>query len=259
MPEPTTRDHLIFTLAASLGSMGGAGGHARRGSWSWPGRSAMLGLCAAAMGIRREGDFAALDGLGTAVAIFVAGEPLRDYHTVQSVPSAVAKHPQTRGEALRLARRAVGQGKNGADTAITLRDYRSGLLYGVALWGEGLEAVRAALLHPVFTLSLGRKSCPLSAPLAPRIVAAPDAATALAGMALPPWLGGARAQIIATEEDIPEARVEFRQDIPTRPLDATAKPAGSALIVQRRGKGKTAAGDLIAPVALSRDRLSSWR
>lgn len=45
----------------------------------------------------------------------------------------------------------------------------------------------------------------------------------------------------------------------TRPLDATAKPAGSALIVQRRGEGKTAAGDAITPVALTPDQLSSWR
>ncbi|QBJ26314.1 type I-E CRISPR-associated protein Cas5/CasD [Haematobacter massiliensis] len=215
MSDLPMRDHLVFTLAASLGSMGELAGHARRGSWSWPGRSAVLGLCAAAMGIRRDGDFSALDGLGMAVAVFETGDPLRDYHTVQSVPSAVAKHPQTRGEALRLARRSVGQGKSGADTTITLRDYRCGVLYGVALWGQGLAEVREALLRPVFTLSLGRKSCPLSAPLEPRLISAPDAANALAGMALPPWLSGASAALIATEEEIAEARVEFRQDRPT--------------------------------------------
>lgn len=43
------------------------------------------------------------------------------------------------------------------------------------------------------------------------------------------------------------------------PLDATAKPAGGKLVVQRRGEGKTAAGDAIVPVALSRARLSAWR
>lgn len=45
----------------------------------------------------------------------------------------------------------------------------------------------------------------------------------------------------------------------TRPLDATAKPAGAALIVQRRGEGKTAAGDAITPVALTPFQLTSWR
>lgn len=209
------RDHLIFTLAAAMGSMGELAGHARRGSWSWPGRSAVLGLCAAAMGIRREGDFAALDRLGMAIAIFAQGDPLRDYHTVQTVPSAVAKRPQSRGEALRLARQSVQLGRGGADTTITLRDYRVGTLYGAALWGEGLAEVREALLRPAFTLYLGRKSCPLSAPLAPDIVAAPDAATALARMSLPPWLRGSRAHAIATEEDLPGGRVEMRQDRPT--------------------------------------------
>ena len=42
-------------------------------------------------------------------------------------------------------------------------------------------------------------------------------------------------------------------------LDATAKPAGGALIVQRRGEGKSAAGDaLTAPVLSPRD-LTDWR
>ncbi|MDP5306422.1 type I-E CRISPR-associated protein Cas5/CasD [Paracoccus spongiarum] len=213
------RDHLIFTLAATLGSMGELAGHARRGSWSWPGRSSVLGLCAAAMGIRRENDFSALDRLGMAVAIFAEGDPLRDYHTVQSVPSAAARRPQSRGEALRLARQSVRLGKGGAETSITLRDYRVGTLYGVALWGNGLAVLREALLRPAFTLYLGRKSCPLSVPLAPKIVAASDAATALTRLSLPPWQRGARAHAIATEEDLPGGRVETRQD---RPIDRIA-------------------------------------
>lgn len=43
------------------------------------------------------------------------------------------------------------------------------------------------------------------------------------------------------------------------PLDATAKPAGGALVVQKRGEGKNAAGDGITAVILSRARLSRWR
>jgi phage protein D len=41
-------------------------------------------------------------------------------------------------------------------------------------------------------------------------------------------------------------------------LDATAKAGGGALIVQKRGEGKTAAGDTITPVAIGAARLSSW-
>jgi phage protein D len=43
-----------------------------------------------------------------------------------------------------------------------------------------------------------------------------------------------------------------------KPLDATAKPVGGALIVQRRGEGKTAAGDVLIPPALGPSNLSKW-
>ncbi len=41
-------------------------------------------------------------------------------------------------------------------------------------------------------------------------------------------------------------------------LDATAKPTGGALIVQRRGDGKTAAGDVLTAPVLTPSSLSSW-
>ncbi|MCA8879646.1 MAG: type I-E CRISPR-associated protein Cas5/CasD [Rhodobacteraceae bacterium] len=202
------REHLVFMLTSALGSMGDLAGHERRGSWSWPGRSAILGLCGAALGLRREDDFSALDALGMAVATFSSGTSLRDYHTIETVPSAAAKHPQSRADALR-------RGKGRTSTTITLRDYRMGPLYGVALWGEGLEALEDALRRPAFTLYLGRKSCPLAAPLDPQRVDAPDAASALSALRLPPWRAGERAQSIATEEDLPGGRVETRHDRPT--------------------------------------------
>jgi uncharacterized protein len=42
-------------------------------------------------------------------------------------------------------------------------------------------------------------------------------------------------------------------------LDATAKPAGGALIVQRRGEGKSAAGDALTPPVLGPRDLTDWR
>lgn len=203
------REHLVFTLTAALGSMGELAGHERRGSWTWPGRSAILGLCAAALGLRRGDDFVAVDGLGMAVALFDAGEPLRDFHTAVAIPASVAKRPQSRGEALRL-----DGGRSNA--TITLRDYRVGALHGVALWGPGLSDLRAALMRPGFTLYLGRKSCPLAAPLHPVLLDAPDAAAALAqGLRLPPWRAGARASMLATEEDLPAPQAVTRNDRPT--------------------------------------------
>jgi CRISPR system Cascade subunit CasD len=204
------REFLIFQLTAQLGAMGELAGHERRGSWGWPGRSAILGLLAAALGIRREGDFAAVDRLGLAVAVFDEGAALRDFHTAESVRSGV-RHPQSRAEALARGR-AVGK----TDTTITLRDYRGGVLYGVAIWGEELERLAIALRAPVYPLYLGRKSCPLAAPLDPRIVGAPDAKAALASLRLPPWRTGAVALRLATEEEGSDGRIETRQD---RPLD----------------------------------------
>lgn len=205
MPE-----FLTFTLAAACASFGDVAGHERRGSWTWPGRSAILGLLAAAQGVRREGDFEALDALRLAVAVFETGAPLRDYHTVQTVPTAAAKRPQSRPEALSRA----GQGAN---TTITLRDYRTGVLYGVAVAGEGLPALAQALDRPAFHLYLGRKACPLSAPLDPRIVAAEGPEAALAGLRLPPWAGGAVAQVLYADADLPgpvPVRFETRHDTP---------------------------------------------
>lgn len=188
-------DYLVFTLAANLGAMGGLAGHERRGSLDWPGRSAIVGLLGAALGWRRDADFSALDGLQLAVAIFDAGTPLRDYHTVQTVPSTKARRPQSRPAALHAARRDL-------NTIITLRDYRCTPLYGVALCGLApamLSDLQQALLRPVFTLYLGRKSCPLAAPLAPRVVVADRPEQALAQTVLPPWRQRAVARRMAAD------------------------------------------------------------
>ncbi|MCL3883007.1 type I-E CRISPR-associated protein Cas5/CasD [Marivita sp. GX14005] len=201
-------DMLVFTLSATLGAMGEFAGHERRGSLAWPGRSAILGLIGAAMGIRRNGDFSALDDLGMAVAIFDAGTPLRDYHTAQTVPSAAVKHPQSRPEALR-------RGRTRLNTVLTSRDYRMAPLYGVALWDGPLDEIKAALERPVFQLYLGRKSCPLSAPLAPRRIEAGELEDALAQLRLPPWREGAVArQLVADEGTLQGAVTERRNDMP---------------------------------------------
>lgn len=220
---PKVPDHLIFTLTATLGSMGDLAGHERRGSLIWPGRSAIIGLLGAAMGIRRDGDFTGLEALKTAVAVFDTGTVLRDYHTVETVPSAAAKTPQSRPEALALA-------KGRTNTTITLRDYRTGPLYGVALWGGALEEVSAALRKPVFTLYLGRKSCPLAAPLDPQIVAADSPENALTHLRLPDWRKGAVARVMACDDRPDAIRQEIRHDTATSRHDWHFAPRQVALL-----------------------------
>lgn len=204
--------YLVFSLTAALGAMGELAGHERRGSLVWPGRSAILGLLGAAMGIDRDGDFIALDELTLAVVIFDTGAPLRDYHTIETVPSAVVKMPNSRPEALAAAR-------GRSNTTITLRDYRAGAFYGVAVWGVGLEALKDGLQTPHYTLYLGRKSCPLAAPTGARVVEAKSPEEAMARLTLPPWRrvefsSPAREHTLVCDADEAKGDSEIVQDWP---------------------------------------------
>lgn len=207
------REYLVFTLTATLAAMGGPAGHERRGTETWPGRSAVLGILAAALGVRRNGDFSALDRLGLAIAVFEQGGYLRDWHTVQTVPTAAVKGPQTRAQALKAA-----SSGNALKTTITKRDYRVAPLYGVAVWDGDLDHLRQALETPVFTLYLGRKSCPLAFPVSPKIVRTDDPATALRNVELPSWCVKTRAEImVSSPEDLnglKAKQVHMRHDDP---------------------------------------------
>jgi CRISPR system Cascade subunit CasD len=172
-------EFLVFGLTANLGSMGELAGHERRGSLSWPARSAIVGLMAAALGIRRDGDFSRFDPLAISVAIFDEGASMRDFHTAQTVPKAATKNANSRPEALRTAAKV--------NTVLSLRDYRLTPFHGVAVTGGGLHDIAAALDAPAFHLYLGRKSCPLAAPAGPRIVDADSAEEALRHLIAPPW------------------------------------------------------------------------
>lgn len=180
------REHLVFLLAAPIASFGSYAGHERRGSESFPLRSAVLGLVGAALGVDRsdsEGQ-KALRAYAVAVQPFQPTAPLRDYHTVQTVPTARAKRPPSRRHALRRAGRD-------ANTIVTVRDYRCDVLIGVALWRDGqwpLGDIAECLRYPRFPLYLGRKSCPLASPLNPRVLTAAGPADALACIEIPHWL-----------------------------------------------------------------------
>lgn len=207
MPE-----FVIFTLVAPIGAFGDLAGHERRRSAEWPARSAVLGLVGAALGVRRD-DRAAQERLGkwrTAVSVLSRGEVLRDFHTVQTVPSARIKHPATRREAV--------QALDAAESPlITWRDYRSDCAFAVALWGgSGAADLRDALERPRFTPYLGRKSCPLSAPMAPRVVEADSPVDALACITVPPFLAldPARPTLVASDEPLIGGREEIRWDEP---------------------------------------------
>jgi len=205
------RDYLVLSLVAPMGAFGDLAGHEWRNSCQWPGRAAILGLIGAALGVRRD-DQAGQKALAvwrTAVSVLSTGPIWRDFHTVQTVPSVRIKRPATRSDAIA----ALRPNDNGV---ITRREYMSDCAFGVALWGGEMMPLRLALEKPKFTPYLGRKSCPLSAPMAPRTVQSEDVIGALAQIKLPGFLNLESDQpaLIASEEDIGTQRYEIRWDDP---------------------------------------------
>lgn len=166
-----------------MASFGGVAVGERRTGGDHPARSAILGLVAACLGITRA-EQPRLDalsaGLGVALRRLGRDPPLlTDYHTAQSAPTtARGIRPRTRRE--ELARPDVG-------TILTRRDYRTDAAFTLALWRRTgapdevtLDGIAAALEQPRFVPSFGRKCCPLSLPMAPRIVAVPTVFEAFA-------------------------------------------------------------------------------
>ncbi len=166
-------NYLLFRLYGPMASWGEIAVGESRHSAAYPSKSALLGLLAAALGVRRS-DTSRQQALWRhcqfAVKVISTGHLLRDYHTTQ-VPRAVGKF------AYRTRRDELVIGKNLLGTILSNREYRCDALAIIAvklqephdaIWS--LETIRQALLKPKFHLYLGRKACPLAAPLNPKIV-----------------------------------------------------------------------------------------
>ncbi|WP_027855723.1 type I-E CRISPR-associated protein Cas5/CasD [Marinobacterium litorale] len=164
-------NYLVFRLYGPMAGWGEAAVGGDRPSALHPSRSAILGLVASALGIRRD-DVAPLDelrlALGVGIKSYSGGELTRDYHTAQ-VPS----HDRKRRFFTR--RDELDAPKHKLNTVLSSRDYRSNGYWVVALWlrgdsGHDLAILAEALKKPAFPLYLGRKSCPPAAPLMPTLV-----------------------------------------------------------------------------------------
>jgi CRISPR system Cascade subunit CasD len=101
-----------------------------------PSKSGVIGMCAAAMGIRREDadELVRLLELQFGVRSDNPGVLLKDFHTAKSFKSAY----------------------------VTNRYYLSDAVFLVGLEGNRvlLEEIEEAIRHPAFPLFLGRRSCP---------------------------------------------------------------------------------------------------
>ena len=148
-------EFLTFALAAPIAAMGELAVGERRGSWDRPGRSAVLGLIAACLGVDRNdeaGTDALEHGYGLALRIEQMGPLLADYHTTQ-VP------PARRGR--RFATRAEELAAHDLETILSRRDYHMDALVLAALWKRDgarwhLAEIEAAMISPGFTLYFGR-------------------------------------------------------------------------------------------------------
>jgi len=160
---------LLFQIVAPIGAFGSLAVGERRETAARPAYSALAGLLAAALGMERadpcQQAFAA--GLAFASRRDRLGPLLADYHTAQTPPAKKGKTWATRRDEL------AGE----VNTILSRRDYRTDCAFTVACAAiasgpHSLEDMEAALRRPLFTLYLGRKSCPLGLPPDPRIIEA---------------------------------------------------------------------------------------
>jgi CRISPR system Cascade subunit CasD len=172
-------EYLIFRLYGSMAAWGDIAVGEMRPSYPHPSKSAVLGIIAAALGIKRsqENEQRKLtDGYGVAVLVISPGTPASDYHTAQVPPSGAGRNrrifPTRRDEIVALPRDEL-------KTILSRRDYRMDAIYTAALWKKAgapydFKTVSDKLSAPIYTLYLGRKSCPLALPLEPQVVDAPN-------------------------------------------------------------------------------------
>ncbi len=222
-------DFLVFRLYGALSSWGDVAVGEVRPSADRPTRSAILGLVAAALGIRRDEEDRHVvlgSSLGIGVLVTSVGKPLVDYHTVQVPRSGSSKRPRryaTRQEEL------TGRHRSELRTILSQREYRMDSLADVATWLRlpdppfALKSIREALERPTFVPYLGRKSCPLALPMQPQIVSAASLIEAFAASrferpaGVAPHPPGGRRTLYwdeGGEPGVPVERTETRRDSP---------------------------------------------
>ena len=117
-------DYLLFRIYGPMASWGEIAIGESRHSARYPGKSAIIGLMAAALGIRRKASEEQLqmqNGYATAVKVYSAGDFLCDFHTAQ-VPDSVG------GFTYRTRRDELFFGCERLETILSSREYRTDAL-----------------------------------------------------------------------------------------------------------------------------------
>lgn len=142
---------LLLTLSGPLQAWGAASRFATRQTEAAPTKSGVLGLLAAAQGLRRTDPLTELAGLRFGVRSDQPGTLVRDFQTARSLDGKDSMPLSQRyflGDAVFLA-------------ALESTD------------GAFLEKIREHLRRPTFPLYLGRRACPPAGPIPTEIVDVP--------------------------------------------------------------------------------------
>lgn len=136
---------LLLRLAAPLQAWGCNSKFNIRNTEREPTKSGVIGMIAAALGIQRNDDPHALlplVGLRFGIRVEKEGKLIQDFHTARE--------------------------RGAKDPNVTTRYYLSDAVFLVGLESDDtalLESVRDAILHPVYPMFLGRRSCPVTLPV----------------------------------------------------------------------------------------------
>jgi len=169
--------YLVFQLAGMQGSWGGIACGERRQSHQHPTKSAIIGLIAASLGIKRSEHekLNKLKNIQIAVQQFRCENYLNDFHTTQS-PSEFGVKKFKKQYPYKVLTRRDELSIEDSSTVLSTREYWMDMYYRVAITIDNdefsLETIQTALEYPKFHLYLGRKSCPLCLPLNPVIIQA---------------------------------------------------------------------------------------
>jgi CRISPR system Cascade subunit CasD len=187
------KSYLIFRLHGALASWGDIAVGDIRPSYRYPAKSAVIGLLAAALGIKRDDadKLNELFKLQFSIRVDAFGVPIEDYQTIQTPSEQAIKNDRgkdywTRLDEIAAINWRVIQSQNNAEAGAiqSRRTYYCDALYTIALsenannslaWNKlnpevtQLNGLLQFLEKPLFNLYLGRKSCPLSLPLEAQI------------------------------------------------------------------------------------------
>lgn len=232
---------LVLRLAGPLQSWGASSRFVRRTTSTEPTKSGVLGLVAAAQGLRRSDPLESLLGLRFGVRVDQPGRLIRDFQTAQRPD--IQRDGTVKWRSLPLSQRY----------------YLSDAVYLAVLEGDDqlIRGIDSAVRRPAFPLFLGRRSCPPAGPIALGVRDCDlDAA-----LAQEPWIASTHAQLkerstvvrLATVRDATEGDSPVEELIQDTPISFDPNHRQYAWRAVTRGQVEVANPHGVAPAPVEHD------